>query len=78
MLFVEESGLFAADLSQKINLFAGAGFSVLAKNGSGKYLPVGSELTELLVSEFGLHEYASLDLPSLYAIISSEHKEQLK
>ena len=78
MLKVAEAGLFSADLARGINLFIGAGFSILARNSFRQTLPIGNELKTLLVKEFGLESYASLDLPSLYAILLSGRRDALR
>src|SRR4051812_31800372 len=57
-----------------INLFLGAGFSVLAKNEDGQNLPLGTELAKDLSRYF---KTASLDLPKVTQIIESRQKEQL-
>lgn len=44
MLEIEKTGLFESDLSKPINLFVGAGFSILAKNQFAETLPVGDTL----------------------------------
>lgn len=78
MLGVAEAGLLRADLARSINLFVGAGFSTLAKNHNGKNLPVGNALKDQIVENFGLQSYKSLDLPSLYAVLLSDRRQQLR
>ncbi|MCW4589034.1 SIR2 family protein [Gluconacetobacter entanii] len=78
MLKVEKAGLLKADLSRGVNLFTGAGFSTLARNSFGETLPVGDGLKTLLVKEFSLDEYSSLDLASLYAVILSDRRHALR
>jgi hypothetical protein len=60
-----------------INLFLGAGFSVLAKDKSGNPLPVGQTLKTELINEFKLEGMNSLDLPSLCTVIKSEQEGRL-
>lgn len=53
--------LFRQALSNGINLFCGAGFSVEAKDKEGKPLPTGNELLEELKYEFpSIHAYSNL------------------
>ena len=53
MLEIENQHLFDAALRSGLNLFLGAGFSVLARNAAGT-LPVGNKLAPLLLEEFAL------------------------
>lgn len=78
MLKVAEAGLLKADLAKGVNLFTGAGFSVLARNASGDPLPVGDGLKTLLIKEFGLEAYATLDLASLYAVLLADRRAALR
>lgn len=78
MLQVEELGLFRADLGRSVNLFVGAGFSTLAKNGLNKNLPAGDELRLLLIDHFDLSEYKNLDLSGVYAVLLADRREALR
>ena len=78
MLKVPEAGLLKADLGKGLNLFTGAGFSILAKNQFKKTLPIGDELKKLLIEEFKLELYSSLDLPGLYAVLLADRRELLR
>lgn len=78
MLQVAELGLLKADLARGLNLFVGAGFSTLARNSFGETLPVGDGLKNLLVKEFNLGTYASLDLASIYAVLLADRREALR
>lgn len=78
MLKVAEAGLLGADLGRGLNLFLGAGFSTLASNTHGDSLPVGDELKNLLVKEFKLDAYSSLDLASLYAVLLADRRDALR
>lgn len=75
---VAETGLFKADLSGPLNLFTGAGFSTLALNANKASLPVGDTLRQLLVAEFSLEAYATLDLASLYAVLLADRRQALR
>lgn len=77
-LQVAEKALLESDLTMEINLFVGAGFSTLAKNCFGKTLPVGSQLKSDIIEDFNVSHLTSLDLPSLYAIISAERRDELR
>lgn len=78
MLKVAESGLFSADVTSPLNLFTGAGFSTLAENSHKDCLPVGDGLKALLIKEFSLGAYASLDLASLYAVLLADRRDALR
>lgn len=78
MLKIAETGLLKADLARGVNLFTGAGFSTLARNGGGGTLPVGNDLKTLLIKEFGLDAYTSLDLAGLYAVLLSDRRVALR
>lgn len=45
-----------------INLFLGAGFSILSKNCNDENLPLGNQLKDLLIEKFGLEKYKEKDL----------------
>lgn len=63
-------------LSTGINFFAGAGFSLLAKDISGRALPVGDDLKKELLEIFsGMPSV--LDLPRLCTMISQTDKSKL-
>ena len=78
MLTVKELGLFEADLNKEINLFTGAGFSTLSSNVNKQVLPAGDVLRKNLITEFKLDSYASLDLPSIYAILRTDRRQALR
>ncbi|MDG3004303.1 SIR2 family protein [Paludisphaera mucosa] len=60
-----------------INLFLGAGFSVLAKNAEGRALPVGRTLNEELGTLFKVDGVDHLTLAQLCTIIQSERRQEL-
>lgn len=74
MLTIEYENTFKAHLSQGINLFLGSGFSLLAKDSSGKNLPTGPELKLELIDKFKLKNVDKLNLPQISAVIESENK----
>lgn len=73
---IENESLFRHALSNGINLFLGAGFSVLA-SASGKKLPTGEALKDELLEHFRRHKPSTLNLAQLTQIISSTQKEEL-
>lgn len=62
-------------LEEGVNLFVGAGFSVLAKNADGKTLPVGEQLLKEL-KEFFKDIPDSLDLPKAAMYLEKINKEK--
>lgn len=78
MLTVTELGLFKDDLTKEINIFTGAGFSTLSKNVNNQTLPLGDNLKKNLIAEFKIDAYASLDLPSIYAILRADRRQVLR
>ncbi len=74
---IENRNSLLAALSRDVNLFIGAGFSVLATDEDDKRLPVGSELADELVSYFKLEHLAGTPLQQLCTIISRDRRDQL-
>lgn len=74
----ENENTFREALRDSLNLFVGAGFSTLAKDKEGQYLPCGSELRDELVKRFGVPQFGKLLLSKLYAIIDSTRREELR
>ncbi len=77
MLEIENRNSFEQTICDSVNLFLGAGFSVLAKNAADQSLPVGSKLRDELVSTFSLERYESLDLPRLCTILARTRAHEL-
>ena len=79
---IENEHTFSKVVTTGINLFLGAGFSVLAKNTGGHQIPVGSALQGLLTQEFDLPEDPDFDLPKISSVLEStratEFREYLK
>lgn len=73
---IQNEALFQHSLSEGINLFLGAGFSVLAE-GADKKIPVGDGLKEELLDHFKRKKPSSLNLAQLCHIISSTNKDGL-
>ena len=78
-LRIENEHLFRKSLQTGINLFLGAGFSVLAKNASGAQLPLGSQFGALVRAEFpNVSLPASLQLPQIATIVSAREREAFR
>ncbi|MEL7738655.1 SIR2 family protein [Citromicrobium bathyomarinum] len=77
-LIAEQQALLESDLSGKINLFVGAGFSTLARNSRGQTLPIGEQLKADIVRDFNARELEALDLSSLYTVIASDRRKEIR
>ncbi|MCI0659886.1 MAG: hypothetical protein L0220_02315 [Acidobacteria bacterium] len=77
-MHIENENLFRNALGGGINLFLGAGFSLLAKDSNGEALPLGSQLATELVREFGLTDADTLSLPQICTIIEHSKKDRLR
>lgn len=75
---VESENLFRDALRSGINLFLGAGFSLLAKDKDGTALPLGSQLATELAREFDLTDTNALSLPQICTIIERSQKDRLR
>ena len=73
---IEFISTFERHLQSGINLFTGAGFSLLAEDCSGKSLPRGSELKDELIVAFP-GTPSVLELPQLCTLISRTKREEL-
>lgn len=71
---IENENSFKQALKYGVNFFVGSGFSVLAKDGDGRKLPIGHELASELVSEFKIQDAASLDLSRISTILEYDNK----
>jgi hypothetical protein len=71
---IENEHTFKKALSEGINLFAGAGFSVLANDCEGRPLPIGSEFAAELLSKFDIPKSTSLDLSKISTILEHDKK----
>lgn len=72
-MIINNENTFKHALQEGINLFIGAGFSILAKDESGKNLPLGRELCKELCVEF--HKPEVYTLPQLSTILEASNKE---
>lgn len=73
---IENEHTLRQAITQKINLFVGAGFSVLAKNCEGRLLPVSPQLVAELVAAFNIPNAASLDLSKISTILEHNRKTE--
>jgi len=64
-------------LHNGINLFLGAGFSVLAKDAKGQQIPTGNQLCIELQEAFGMTYLNNLSLPQLITVLESQKKSEL-
>ena len=74
MIRFDNRNMFKHEITKGINLFLGAGFSVLAKNGAGEFLPIGNKLSEKVFDDKDLNidkKFRSLELSKLSTIIES-------
>lgn len=69
MIEIENQNSLEHAFHQGINLFVGAGFSVLAKDKFGKELPSGCNLADELAEHFGKPKY--YQLPQLCSILTN-------
>ena len=72
---IENEDLFLHAISNGINLFLGAGFSVLAKAGD-RALPAGDALKNELIDHFKRQKPSKLSLAQLCQIISSTQRDE--
>jgi len=72
---IENEGLLSQALREGVNLFLGAGFSIMARNEDNKTLPLGAELKQELIEVFKKQDLSSLSLPQLSQVLYSEQRE---
>lgn len=75
---IENIATFENTLTSSVNLFLGAGFSLLASDQNNKALPTGAELTQELCEVFKRPYTAKTDLARLYTVINSTDGERLR
>ena len=80
MVEIELENLLKHALTHGVNLFLGAGFSVLANSADGKPLPLGSQLKSELITAFDLAEedVQGLNLAEISAILESERRADFR
>ncbi|NPD20974.1 SIR2 family protein [Alterinioella nitratireducens] len=74
VLTIENEASFKAALKKEINLFVGAGFSILAENKIGQTLPTGQELVDELCAEFSESGLSGQQLPLVSQVIKSKDR----
>ncbi|MFM1692635.1 SIR2 family protein [Aeromonas salmonicida] len=74
---IESKSTFERSLREGINIFTGAGFSVLSKDKNGRNLPVGDDLRTELLDKFPGSPKA-LQLPQLCTFLSRSKKDELE
>ncbi len=77
MISIEHENTFKEVLKNGVNLFIGAGFSLLAKDCDGKVMPIGNQLADELIQEFSLDRLKELSLSQICTILESTKKEAL-
>src|SRR5437764_11777998 len=77
-MHIENENLFRSSLLNGINFFVGAGFSLLAKDNSGKNLVLGSDLAIELCEKFSIPTNPQLGLPQICTIIEFTRKNELR
>lgn len=73
---IESKSTFERCLREGINIFTGAGFSLLAKDKQGRPLPIGDDLRNELLEEFPTAP-KTLQLPQLCTFLSRSRKDDL-
>lgn len=74
---IENTASLRYALLSGINVFVGAGFSVLAHDEDERAMPVGPELSDELRKRFALDGTAGLNLPQLYTLLARTHKDDV-
>lgn len=77
-LTIQNANTLKEALRKPINLFLGAGFSVLARNAAGKCLPTGNTLRDYLVGAFRRPDLKDLPLAKVRTIIEATRKDLLE
>lgn len=72
---IENEHTLKSALINGVNLFLGAGFSVLAKDSSNKQLPVGGQLAQELAVTFNCPQ---MDLPQMATILEASKSKEFK
>ena len=75
MKSIEQKNTLINALRTGINLFVGAGFSVLAKDGQNRTMPVGNQLAEELSTELNIQK---MELPIMSTILESSKRQQFR
>ena len=73
--------IFEHEMNKGINLFLGAGFSILAKNSADEFLPVGNKLSDKIFEDKELNidkKFKALGLSKVSTIIESTNKDSFQ
>ena len=76
-MIIENQDTFEVCLRKGVNLFTGAGFSVLAQDDTGKSLPLGPELATELAATFSVPA-ADLSLAQIHTVIDHSRRAELR
>ena len=74
---IDNAASFRYALLNDVNLFVGAGFSVLAQDSAGREMPTGDRLPSELREHFDLRGTEGLTLPQLYTLLARTQKEHV-
>lgn len=77
-MHIEHEPSFLQALREPVNLFVGAGFSVLSCDREGRPLPTGSKLAAELIEHFDVGHLSDVPLPQLCTIISRSRRDELR
>jgi len=75
-MLIELEPTFRTALREGVNLFLGAGFSLLAQDSRGVNLPTGAQLKTELLELFDLQELETLLLPQIATILEATKRSQ--
>ena len=75
---IQNENSFQHALHAGMNLFAGAGFSILSKDAQGRYLPLGDSLCEELVDAFNLPFHKNTTLTQVSTILNSTKSQAFR
>lgn len=74
---IEREPTFKASLTLGINVFLGAGFSILAKSKTGGPLPLADQLKMELCTKFESSDLEALSLPRVYDVLFRQRSSEL-
>ena len=77
MITIDNKNIFFEKLKTGVNLFIGAGFSVL-ESPTGRRLPIANELCKEICETFKIDKKYSKDLEKLSSILKRNCKEQFQ
>src|SRR5262249_33939075 len=74
---IENEATFLQAVSKGVNLFLGAGFSILASDKSGRLLPTSGPLAAELRTRFSRSDLTTLDLARLYTVLAAANRDDV-